>query len=157
MESRKKNEIVIGVYVSSRAGWILMKSVFPEFTGVLTSHLDPYLVKGFLFLILLSTNLASGWDTRLSSLGITYLGLSNTESFLDPRWIARWRSVTNSFACCFWESGLSLWCPPLTCGFELSIFFFTIESQAVPGHGILSTCPNGLRAVPCVARSEAQQ
>lgn len=59
-----------------------MKSVFPEFFGILVSHLDPFLDKGSLILIHLSMDLAS-W-ARLSSLGVTYFGLGNSESFVDP-------------------------------------------------------------------------
>lgn len=52
---------------------------FPEFTRVLTSHMNPFLDRGSLFWIS---------HTRLSSLGLTYLGLRNSESFVDPRWVS---------------------------------------------------------------------
>lgn len=66
---------------------ILVKLVFQEFTGVLVFHSDPFLGKGFLFGIYLSTNLASDdtFCTRLSILDITYLRLSNSQSFVDSR------------------------------------------------------------------------
>lgn len=70
-------------------GQILVKSVFPEFSGVLVSHSDPsgHTLCG----IYLDKNLAF-W-TMLCSLCITYLGLSNTESFVDSRWVSWWSSV----------------------------------------------------------------
>lgn len=65
----------------------MVKSVYPEFTGLLVSLLDPFLGKGSPFWVHLNTSLrqpAPGF-TRLSSLGMTYLGLSNSDRVVDPR------------------------------------------------------------------------
>lgn len=59
--------------------------------GYRVSHLDPFLGKSFGFPSAQSCGLAETSQVTLSSLGMTYLGLSNSESFVDPRWVAWWR------------------------------------------------------------------
>lgn len=69
------------------AGWISVKSISQSFLGVLAAPLDSFLGKDFLFGVYLRTNLTlvETSSSRLSSIGITHLGKSNSESFVDPR------------------------------------------------------------------------
>lgn len=72
-----------------------MKSVLSEFLRILVSHLDPFLAKGndslFFFFFTQTWHLPGKFHARPSSLGIAYLGLSNSERFVNPRWVAWWR------------------------------------------------------------------
>ena len=113
------------------AGWILVKSVFPEFTRVLVSHLDPFLGNSSLFWIHWSKILLI-WTphTRLSSLGTQLVWATQKVLWTPNELNVSYQSPVS----CFWENDLSFWCPPSTCVWVWAVHFvFTTESQAGPG------------------------
>lgn len=109
------------VFLASPIRKALCEVSFPR-VHTLTSHLDPFLGKGFLFWIHLSIKVASGCNIPdwASSLGLTYLCLSNSKGFVVLSLVKL--SYQNPTSCS-WENSPSLSCLPPTCGFKLSISY----------------------------------
>lgn len=136
--------------------WLdLSESVFPEFTGywslVQTSSWVRLLCSGLTW--------AQTWcltktsHTRLSSLGIKCVGLSNSE-FCGPKMKVSYQSP----ASCFWKNDGFLWCPPSTYQPMGLIFPFLLyhrlSCRTRPGFIIrISIGPTGPWAIYLAARS----
>lgn len=100
----------------------LSESVFPEFTEywslIQTSSWVRLPCLGFTWAQ--TSCLTETYHTRLSSLGIKCVGLSNPK-FCGPKMSSLVKVNYQSHASCFWKNHHFLWCPPSTYGFDFSI------------------------------------